>query len=121
MNREMMTIKMKKLQVCNSILISRNFLVLQKRKENDKLICLVGENITTDESLEENTEVRHHIYMPYPLAYRQSAHPPTIQYVPHYRYVFIGDCILFSYILQCLVVYSFSKVGYLKSIINTFC
>ena len=36
------------------------------------------------EEEDDNTEIRHHIYMPYPLAYRQSAHPPTIQYVPQY-------------------------------------
>ena len=93
-------------------------------EEDDTKVAEQSVIDNSDVDLEENTEVRHHIYMPYPLAYRQSAHPPTIQYVPHYRYVFIGDCsILFSYILQCLVVYSFSKVGYLKSIriINTFC
>ena len=41
--------------------------------EKDELI----ENTEVEESeSEDNTEVRHHVYMPYPLAYRQSAHPP---------------------------------------------
>ena len=44
----------------------------------------VVENTEVEESSEseDNTEVRHHVYMPYPLAYRQSAHPPQIQYIP---------------------------------------
>ena len=47
--------------------------------EKDELI----ENTEVEESeSEDNTEVRHHVYMPYPLAYRQSAHPPQIQYIP---------------------------------------
>ena len=35
-----------------------------------------------DEDLKAN--VRHHVYMPLPLAYRQSAQPPIIKYLPVY-------------------------------------
>jgi len=54
-------------------------------EEDDTKVAEQSVIDNSDVDLEENTEVRHHIYMPYPLAYRQSAHPPTIQYVPHYR------------------------------------
>ena len=56
-------------------------------EEDDTKVAEQSVIDNSDVDLEENTEVRHHIYMPYPLAYRQSAHPPTIQYVPHYRWV----------------------------------
>merc|ERR1712029_1009367 len=46
-----------------------------------------AEEVETDSTghgeLEAN--VRHHIYMPLPLAYRQSATPPVVKYVPVYE------------------------------------
>ena len=45
------------------------------------------ESIFTSENLETEVgqpEIRHHIYMPFPMTYRQSSSPPVIKYVPVY-------------------------------------
>merc|ERR1719367_1584409 len=37
-----------------------------------------------EETQELDAQIRHHIYMPLPLAYRESRQPPVIKYVPVY-------------------------------------
>ena len=42
------------------------------------------DDVPEAEGQELDAQIRHHIYMPLPLAYRESQQPPVIKYVPVY-------------------------------------